>query len=400
MLWITYPYPPLNCGVGRQVKIAKYLPDYGWQPVILSVKRSIMRPVYDKTLMKDVADEVYRTWSFESKLLMTYLPYLLHFNPKWVRIPDPFIGWLPFAIWKGLNILHSHNIDAIFSTSLHNTNHLIAYALKLRTGLPWLADFRDLWTQNTYANHPSLTLKIEQKLESLVLNKADRVTTINKPMMKALRAKYPDKTYDVISHGFDPQDFTDIKPVATSRFTITYTGSLYGKRKADTFLFAIRELIDEQKIPEDKLHIRFVGSVSPAQALSEHLNLIIQFIDTVTHEEVVSYLTSSDVLLLIQSMDSVDVMGTTGKLFEYIATGKPILALAPDSVASQIIRETNTGVSVSPNDKEGLKQAIHSMYVKWTYGALQIEPDKDAVARYDVRELAKRFAEVLDEILS
>jgi len=400
VLWITYPYPPLNCGVGRQVKIAKYLPDYGWQPIVLSVKRSIMRPIYDETLMKDVAGEVYRTWSLESKLLMTYLPYLLHFNPKWIRVPDPFIGWLPFAVYRGLRILQTHKIDAIFSTSLHNTNHLVAYILKLRTGLPWLADFRDLWTQNTYANRPLLTLKVENKLESLVINKADRITTINRPMMEALQSKYPDKVYDVISHGFDPQDFVETAPTKNDKFTITYTGSLYGKRKADLFLYAIKELIDENKLPKDKLDIKFIGSVSIAQILSKQLNLDIQFIDTVTHEEVMSYLASSDVLLLIQSMDKVDKMGTTGKLFEYMASGKPILALAPNSVASQIIRETNIGVSVSPDDKEGIKRTIYDMYIKWLSGDLKIESDKEAIAQYNVRELAGRFGEILDEILS
>jgi len=359
-----------------------------------------MRPIYDETLMKDVADEVYRTWSLESKLLMTILPYLLHFNPKWVRIPDPFIGWLPFAVYRGLRILQTQKIDAIFSTSLHNTNHLVAYILKLKTGLPWLADFRDLWTQNTYANRPSLILKVEQRLESLVINKADRITTINKPMMEALQSKYPDKTYTVIPHGFDPQDFVDITPTATNRFTITYTGSLYGKRKADIFLYAVRELIDEKKIPKDKLDIKFIGSVSIAQILSMQLNLDIQFIDTVSHKEVVSYLASSDVLLLIQSMDSVDKMGTTGKLFEYMAVGKPILALAPDSVASQIIREVNIGVSVSPDDIGGIKRTIYDMYIKWLSGDLKINPNKEAIARYNVRELAGRFGEILDEILS
>jgi glycosyltransferase involved in cell wall biosynthesis len=270
--------------------------------------------------------------------------------------------------------------------------------LKLRTGLPWLADFRDLWTQNTYASYPSLVLKAEQKLESLVINKADRITTINKPMMEALQSKYPDKTYDVISHGFDPQDFADITPTATDRFTITYTGSLYGKRKVDTFLYAIKELVDSG----DKLDIRFIGSVSTAQALCYQLNLesVVSFIDTVTHKEVVKYLSSSDVLLLVQSTDSVDKMGTTGKLFEYMASGKPILALASDTVATQIIEQANIGVSVSPNDKEGIKKVVHGLYLKWLSGNLVLNPNEEVIARYDVRKLAKRFGEILDEILS
>jgi glycosyltransferase involved in cell wall biosynthesis len=93
-------------------------------------------------------------------------------------------------------------------------------------------------------------------------------------------------------------------------------------------------------------------------------------------------------------------MGTTGKLFEYMASGKPILALASDTVATQIIEQANIGVSVSPDDKEGIKKVVHELYLKWLSGNLVLNPNEEVIARYDVRKLAKRFGEILDEILS
>lgn len=409
VLWISYVFPPLNCGVGRQVKIAKYLPNYGWLPIVLSVKRSKLRPLYDVSTVKDIADnvEVYRTWSFESALLMRHIPYFLHLNPKWLQIPDPFIGWFPFAVREGQRIIRSQKVDAIFSSSLPSTCHLVANALKQRTGLPWVADFRDLWTQNTYVAYPRLVLKIENKMEAAVVSNAERITTINEPMTGEMRGKYPDQPSEkfvTVSHGFDPEDFRGAElyqKASPDKFTMTYTGSLYGKRNVDMFLYAIKELIDEKGIHSEKINIRFVGNVSSARSLCHQLGLnhVVTFSEVVPHEEAWAYLFSSDALLLVQGTGYLDEKGSTGKLFEYLAIGKPVLALAPESVAASIIRQANIGLVVNPEDKEGIKRAVREMYTKWLSGSLKVNPNKEVIKQYDVRELSGRFAMILDELV-
>jgi len=408
VLWVSYLFPPLNCGVGRQVKIAKYLPTYGWLPVVLSAKRSRLRPVYDVSVMKDIPQniQVHRTWSLESKLLMGYLPALLHINRKWLHIPDQFIGWFPFALRKGLHIIRNEKVDAIFSSSLPNTCHLVAYILKQRTGLPWVADFRDFWTQTTYISYPAPVLRLENKMERAVITTADRITAINDSLKNDLRNKYsgePAEKFVTITHGFDPQDFpaTNSKKESSSgKFIITYAGSLYGRRKVDIFIYAIKELLEENEDLSGKLNIKFVGGVLPAERLAHQLGLdqVVTTSGWVTHQEAWGYLADSDALLFILGTGKLDEEASTGKLFEYLAIGKPVLALVPEGVASNIIRDANVGIVVNPENKQAIKQAVSKMYDRWLSGNLRISPNKEVIEQYDIRVLSKRFATIFDEL--
>jgi glycosyltransferase involved in cell wall biosynthesis len=408
VLWISYLFPPLNCGVGRQVKIAKYLLIYGWMPVVLSVKGSWLRPFYDRVAVKDVPQNVnvYRTWSLESRLLMRYLPWLLHINPKWVCIPDEFIGWFPFAVMKGTNMIRSENVSAIFSTSMPNTCHLVAHVLKKRTGLPWVADFRDPWTQNKYVTYPSAILGLENKMEAAVVRSADRITTVTEPITLALKEKYPDEPpekFVTVTHGFDSEDFpvSECKKKRESdKFVITYAGSLYLYAKPDAFLHAIKELLDEDEDISRRLQVRFVGNVSPAVRLCDELGLnkVITISKMVMHQDVFTYLFNSDVLLLIMGTTESDKKGSAGKLFEYMASGRPILALTPEGVAADIVRQANLGIVVHPEDKDGIKKAILELYHEHRNGNRKIVPNGEIIKQYDVRTLSGKFAVLFDQL--
>lgn len=408
VLWVSYLFPPIHCGVGRTIKVVKYLPTYGWLPVVLSVKRSKFSPFRDASVMKDIPSdvEVHRTWSLESRLLMRYLPKWLHINSKWFCIPDQFIGWLPFAVKEGLHIIRNERVDAIFSTAMPYTCHLVAHILKRRSGLPWVADFRDPWTQNTYVSYPSPVLQLENKMEAAVVRAADKITTINRFMTQDIQQKYinqPADKFVTITHGFDPQDFpapNSKRNCSSGKFTITYTGGLYGKRKVDTFLYAVKELVNDNESLNDKLNIRFIGYGLPAKRLLDQLGLdrVVATSSFVTHQEAWNYLSGSDVLLFVLGTDKLDERASTGKLFEYLAIGKPVLALAPEGVAADIIRQANIGMVVNPEDKEGIKQAISEMYHKFTRGNLQITPNKEVIDQYDVTKLTGRFAALFDEL--
>lgn len=407
VLWITYLFPPLNCGVGRQFKVAKYLPQHGWQPVVLSVAKSRMRPHYDHSMVADIPAEVevHRTFSLENKLLMSRVPRLLHINPSWFLVPDPFVGWVPFAVRCGKKILKDHKIDAIFSTSLPHTSHLPAYLLHRKSRLPWVADFRDPWIDNTYVKLPRPVQRLHARMEGAVVRSADMVTTTTEPWKDDIRANYPDEPaekFRAITHGYDPDDFPGnarSNPAFPGKLTVTYTGSLYGKRRADTLMQAVRELLDEDPAMGEKLVLRFVGKVATAEALSRQLGLeqVTSFSGMVTHREVWDLLRASDVLLFLIGSGELDEKAFAGKLAEYLAIGKPILAAIPEGVAATVIRNAKMGEIVDPEDKDGLKRVMSELYRRWQQGSLGVTPDPEALARHDIRRIAGEFAAVLEQ---
>ncbi len=406
VLMITYLFPPLNCGVCRQSKIAKYLSQYGWIPIILSVKRSQLRPLYDDSLLKDVSPitKIYRTSSFESRTLMFHLPKFIRVSYKYFHVPDPFIGWLPFAVLKGIEIIKKEKINAILSTSMPNTCHLIALILKKLTKLPWIADFREAWTQNPFVTYPNIILKIENKMEASVIKNADKITVINDLIKNDLAVKYQDqpiKKFITISHGFDSEDFQNIKTMPSKKFTITYTGSLYGRRNPKIFLEAIKEIIEDNKDMKNKLKIQFIGNVHIAKKITDQLDLsdVVEIKSMRPRQEIFSHIINSDVLLLLIGTGKDDNKISTGKLFEYMGSGTPVLAVVPEGVAADIVRSANIGIVVHPNNKEGIKKAILQLYEKYKEGELKITSNQKIIRQYDMRLLSKKFSEVLDEIV-
>ncbi len=404
VLFIVYLYPPLNCGVCRPSKIAKYLPAYGWNPVILTVKKSRIRPLYDESLMRDIPSEttVYRTSSFESTILMRHLPRFLNISHLYVQIPDPFVGWLPFAVKKGLEIIEKENIDAIFSSSMPTTSHLVALTLKKLTGLPWLADFRDEWTLNPFITYPKIPLKIGNKLEAAVMKNTDAMTTINDSIRKSFAVKYPDyaRKFSTITHGFDPEDFSTIQRKPHNTFTIVYAGSFYGRRSPEPFLTAVKGLIEEDKDLKDHMRIHFVGGVQHLQKMVDQFGLhdVVSLSGYITHEEVFSSMVNADVLLLIIGSGTAEDRISTGKLFEYMGSGTPILAVIPEGAAADVIRSADLGVVANPQDVEGIKKAIWHLYEKYRKGESH-QPKKQVIAEYDVKRLSKKFSEILDKIV-
>ena len=417
---ISYLFSPLDCGVGRQIKFAKYLPSFGWLPVVLTVKKSYLRPKYDPSRLEEIPKSVkiYRTFSFESPPLQQRVPAILNkfgINPKWLLVPDKFIGWLPFAVHRGLEILREEKVDVIFSTSLPNTCHLVALKLKRKTGLPWVADFRDPWTQNPYLTYPKPILKIEEPMEEAVIRNADKVTTTNPFFAKGFIRKYseePKEKFVTIQHGFDPDDLQKLETTVEPKFVMTYTGSLYGLRKPDAFLKAVSELLSEDRGLKDKLKIRFVGSVGRRikdVVLRYGLGDTVEICGRVSHKRALEYLLNSSIILLITGIyrrkTTKDPLGRVfdelpGKLPEYIAIGRPVLALAVSggSVA-RVIESTGTGIVVHPRDEQGIKKAVRYFYGLHQQGNLKIEPNVEEIEKYDIRTSTKRLSKVFNEVV-
>jgi len=404
VLMIAYHYPPLGGGgVFRTLKFTKYLPQFGFQPYVLTVKN----PMYvtkDRTLLREISPivKVFRTFAFEHRVLRA--PRLLNIDLKWFYMPDVNIGWLPFAVHQGQKIIEKQDIDTIYATALPFTSFLIGYLLKRKTGKPLVLDFRDPWTDNPFTDYPTkLHESIEKKMEETILTQADYVIVASDSLKNSLIKRYPfiKSKIEVITNGFDSDDFKGLKIYEQNdKFRITHTGSLYGVRTARPFLLALKELTEEKTDLREKLEITFVGNYgkeTPHLVKNFGLEDIVKLIRYISHKECLELMLNSHALLLLITAKGPRGKGIlTGKLFEYLASRRPILAIAPENgAAANIIKSLRAGTVVSPNNIQLIKQTIFEFCEKWKQGKLaKVTND---ITRYDRRFLTQRLAQIFEK---
>jgi glycosyltransferase involved in cell wall biosynthesis len=413
VLVIAYHYPPIGGGgVFRTLKFTKYLPRFGFKPCVLSVKNSIYH-VGDTSLLKEIPPEVkvIRTFSLEHKLFL--IPFsALGTTPKWILMPDINVGWLPFAVRRGEQIIKKEGVDVIYATAPIYTSLLIGCLLKRKTGKPLVIDFRDPWTQNVFIKYPTrLHKKIEEKLEKFVLETADYIIANTESMRLKLIEKYPfiKGKCATITNGFDSEDFKGlVKSANREKFTIAHTGSIYGLM-VDTgkyFLIALKELVEEKREIESKIQVLFVGHPNKQiVGLVKELSLqnVVKILGYTSHSESLKLMVDSAVLLLIMGAgelydEKTGSLRIPGKLFEYLGAKRLILALAPRGDAADIIKSTKAGIIVPPNDVNSIKQTVFQLFQKWKRGDL--ESAQCDVSEYDRKLLTEKLAEIFQQVYS
>jgi glycosyltransferase involved in cell wall biosynthesis len=432
VLMIAYFFPPVaGGGVQRTVKFSKYLPGFGWKPVVLTVKAGF--DYYsDPGLLHDIQTHVtvYRSRSIEpmkfvrkwmkrksdtKKQVEKTLPARDHKRPWLLKlkeilfIPDTEIGWLPFAVLKGLHIVKKEKIDCLFSTSTPYTDHLVALLLKKITKLPWIADFRDPWSLNLHKKYFRWRTALDRCMERWVFKNARCTISVTEPMTADFRRLYPPGRYVTIPNGYDEEDFAGLPvPKKTKQFfTITYTGILYKERTPKVFLTALAGIIQENSKLAGKWRIQFVGQMdNPGETenadflASLKLGEVVRTIPYVSHNESLKYAIQSDVLVLIinEGFGSKAIM--TGKLFEYLRCRKPILALVPpEGAAAEVIRETKSGIIVPPGDVHQCKDVLIHLYHQYQKGILGESFSPDTITRYSRAELTRRLARECDSLV-
>lgn len=409
LLFISHHFPPYDYDSCRQLKIAKYLHRYGWETTVLTVRKSQLTSRRPSSLLNGLPPGITleRTFSFENRRVMLGLPEL--FGTKYYDfwVPDYFIGWLPFALRRGAELMGREKFNAVLSSSQPVTCHLAAFLLKKRAGPPWIADFRDPWTQNPYRTYPvPFSFGIDNWLEKKVVHKADKIVSISDPLTEDLRNKHPGEPvskFRTITSGFDPEDFAalnDAAPAPHSPWTIIHGGNFYLQRKADTFLEAVKELVAGNEVRKNALRIEFVGQADSVETLRTKLGLedTVATFPRIPHSELLVRLRDSRAFLLVNGSSELDKKNLPRKLFDYLALRKPILALTPEGEVSKVLRETRAGISVHPEDKEGIKNALGNMLREAEKGDRSFRPDLSVIERYDIRSSAKKFAGLLDEI--
>jgi glycosyltransferase involved in cell wall biosynthesis len=431
VLIVTYYFPPSGGpGVQRVLKFVKYLPAFGWQPVVLTVRDGDY-PARDESLLAEIPEHaiVYRTKIFEPYRLYRKLTgkaanapvdvenipqggkrkslteSLASFVRSTFFIPDARIGWYPYAVPQGLKIIKEQNIEAIYSSSPPYTTSIIARTLHLKTKIPWVAGFRDPWTG--FLSTPDrwfLPRAIDERLERAVFNDANAVEAAWRGILKDVIEKEPRVDQSKLVYhpnGFDSEDYPVLKKQKNKRFTVTYTGSMYGKRNPKTFLQAVEELVNAGKVDPKKIRLRFIGRFgSEVRGMLEQSSIheSIELVSYLPHSESVKALLQSDALLLIVDEAAGSDEIVPGKVFEYIGAHRPIIALAPEGAIAGIMRETRSGL-VAPNQDIGAIQAAFiECYGNFLYHTSKFEQDPEAVKRYDRREITRQLAVLLDTL--
>jgi len=411
LLLVSYYFPPLaGSGVFRPLRMSRCLPRHGWEVTVLTVSARA-RVLKDPGLVAEVPAgvRVERTSSIEPRVPLIVLHRLgLHALARsierWFLVPDDQRGWVPFATRRGLRLHRIDPFDAVVSTAGPYSAHLVGRALHRKTGLPWVADFRDEWTTNPYLRRRYPTpwhLRFNQRLERSVLTEADRVVCVSAPWLETLRSLVPDQPdtkFCVHPNGYDAAHFPSAPPPSPDRFRIIYTGTFYGHRSPEAFLEALRRVVAARRVPRDELHVVFIGHTGSGPSFHDLSTGILRVVGQIPYSEALRYLHDAAVLLLVIPNEG-GRGNHTGKLFDYLASGRPILALAPESnVAADLIVATRSGRVAPPDAPDIIADAIVAMYGDWKNGRTLRDQDRNAIAAYEADAQAERYARLLDEI--
>jgi len=425
VLIITYYWPPSGgAGVQRWLKFAKYLPDFGWQPIIYTPDNGEV-PVTDESLDKDISPETIvirkKIWEpydwykkfvgqkKDEKINVGFLseqekPKIIEKISVWIRgnffIPDARKFWIRPSTKFLSKYLSKHKVDAIISTGPPHSMHLIALKLQERFKIPWIADFRDPWTNIDFYGDLMLTKRSDRKhhkLEKSVLQNADCVLTVGKTLGDELK-QLGAKKVEVITNGFDMLDFQDNEVELDKKFSIVHIGSLPKSRNPISLWKVLSKLVDKNTEFRNDLVIKLVGKCDfqVNQSIFDFgLSNYVKRVDYVAHSTLGDIQKSAQVLLLVINNTQNAKGILTGKFFEYLAAKRPILAIGPvDGDVAAILDETNSGVIVDFNDFWGLENVLKSYYKKYKKQELVLKSQK--IENYDRRRLTKSLVGLIN----
>ena len=427
VLIITYYWPPSGgAGVQRWLKFVKYLRSFGWEPVIYTPSNPEF-PSIDESLAQDIPEDIevihtpiWEPYIFYKKLIGAaknerinagFLsekkrPGMAERFSIWVRgnffIPDARKFWIKPSVKFLTNYLKTHSVDAIVSTGPPHTMHMIALGVKRNTGLPWLADFRDPWTNIDFYHELMLAKWADRKhhrQELSVLKEASEVVVISRSMEIDFLKIY-DRNYTVITNGFDSADVADVEVALDRKFSIAHIGTMVKTRNPQALWEALNSLVRDISGFSDDLEIKLVGSVdfSVMDSIAKAgLEAFVNKIPYLPHNKVVEVQQQSQVLLLLINDTPNAKVILPGKFFEYMAAKRPILCIGPlDGDAAQVIEDVKAGIVIEKNNQEEMQNVIHELYRKFKSGELSIS-SKD-IEKYSRKSLAEKMAERLDAI--
>jgi glycosyltransferase involved in cell wall biosynthesis len=432
VLIISYYWPPAGGpGSQRAVKFAKYLPDFGWEPVILTVRKGEYTYL-DPSLESDISAKmiVRRTPSIEPFLFYKKIAGLKSgesipiaqlmqkktgfknriFN--WIRanlfVPDARIGWIPFARKTAKQLVRDHQINMIFSTSPPHSSQLIGKYLHRKFKIPWVADFRDPWTDIQYykiASRNFFARKLDKHYERTVIESANHITAVSRGLIQGFRDKINNNgsgKFTVLPNGYDPTDFQE-QPVDQNKiFWILHTGNMNVTQNPAGLWEALSHWLVENPGYRSRVRVKFIGRIHP-----EIVNIIREYeLEDVTeiesykpHEQIIRDIEQSALLLSVVP-DVLDNLGIVlSKNFEYIGSSRPILIFGPpESDIGKIIAKFSNSLICPYQNVEKCKKFIEEVFTDWQSNRLQFLPAEQREI-YSRRVIAGKLADIFDGCL-
>lgn len=436
LLFIAHTFPPsTGSGAHRALAFARYLPDYGWRPTVLTVQA-------DWATNRDDASgagvppglHVVCTRSFEPRAAPPSAPALAsakgrtHPRPALarrlashaahaLRFPDAHVGWLPFALAAGARIVQREQPHLLYSTAAPFSSHLVGLLLQRLSGLPWVLELRDGWYQwnrAIFPDYPAWRHRLEAPLERAAITTADRVVLVTGRMADAFRRQYdwlPPDHFQVVPNGFDPAILAAAgpppPPLVADTFEVLHAGAVYHGRSAGPFLLAAGRLAREDATFARAFRLRLLGTLDDG-ARSEIAGTVARLglAGRVSHEgQVAHYLAlaqmrRASLLLLLANTTSGAGATVPAKLFEYLAVGRPVLALVPpDSEAADVVARTRGGWVAAAEDVDAIFRTLRESFRAHQQGT-PFAPDAAEIARFDRRALTGQLASLFDDVVA
>lgn len=422
LLIITYYWPPAGGpGVQRWLKFVKYLPDFGFQPIVY-IPENPSYPIIDENLLSEVSNETivlrnkiiepYQWASFLSKNKTKNISSGIIPNNKkqtildqvllWIRgnvfIPDARVLWVKPSVKYLEKYLSENGITTIITSGPPHSLHLIGLELKQKLNVRWVADFRDPWTTIGYHKEFKLlefAANKHKQLENKVLNNADLIL-VTSPSTRAEFKKITSKPIEVITNGFDVEKIGN--QIVDKKFSLAHIGSFLSERNPRILWESISELIRENPLFASHFQLKLIGAISQEVLDSIALFQLQNYVNNlgyVSHDEAIVHQKKSQVLLLIEinSEDTKSII--PGKLFEYLVSERPIIGVGPKGCDfAEIIIDTNTGVFVDYSEKEKLKNYIANYFSLFLEGNLK--SNGVGLQKYSRKNLTEKLANLLN----
>lgn len=435
-LIIAYYFPPLGwSGVQRTLKFVKYLREFNWEPIVITVGKTTFS-IFDESLGDEMPEDIkiiriddmklktftdrikneakeYVKASFDiisDKNLLNRYEAQIEQNLEMLRnlllLPDGNAIWANNVIKELNKKINIDDVDIVYTTSSPYSAHLVGYYLKNNHNKAWVADFRDEWTNNPYYNNEfNIRYEVEKNIEEEILINCDKLITISESARDNYinSFKLDENKIKVITNGYDEEDFRLVdKNQMHSKFTIIYNGSFYLVRNPYTFINAINNLLEEKKIDISNVVIKFIGEINKEIrnkiTCMDRFN-IIEIYNYISHKESLKLCANANLFLLVIGQDQKVKSVYTGKVFEYLRLKKPILALSPkESLVEKLLNKTGCGSNVEFNDIENIQNIILKYYNNWKENK-QFEVNEDEIKKYERKNLTKKLVQVFDSVV-
>ena len=412
VLVIAYYFPPMGLsGVQRTLKFVKYLPQFGWQPTVLTVTPTGYY-AQDYTLLEELHPhhvEIERIGSLDPNRLFRRKGVVKMPSERWRKIfslisdtffiPDNKIGWKRRAVKAAEEQFKKKNYDVIFATAPPFTDFLIGMELHKKFHRPLVIDYRDPWHDYPYKYYPTPLHKLlNYKLEKKVLKASSRILVTSRRTKELILKRFKFLEYHdvtILPHGYDPADLEDDPKIhieKSKRMRIAHAGVFYGDRTPKHFLQALKDVVTSQPHLKDQIELVLIGNLQ-----GEHEKFIkslglegnVTITGYLDHKHCIAYLKSSDIMWITLNNDK----QSPGKLYEYLGLRKPILACVPEGFIKQTLEEVEGNIIVEPTDVKGIAAAITRLYELHKQNELS-QPQEEIVQKYNRIELTNELSKI------